>query len=211
MLSFTPEQSRDLAETQNGTQSPTFPVLIKAFERLHMVLAANSGYCGSKYSRWTSGSRLLGASSLPSINAAISGITVPMETGLRIHKAWKLGVCFSSHERHSAIVAGNTVALLQPPYIEAGCNNEACDVSHVPAHVWNASECEWGECQSRSGVVTSRQPQGYDRCVYAGRNSSEAGSPKQAGKDGHGSGAYGRKDVGLTGPNWTMTKTKISC
>jgi len=26
-----------------------------------MVLAENSGYCGSKYSRWTSGNRLLGA------------------------------------------------------------------------------------------------------------------------------------------------------
>lgn len=32
-------------------------------------LAANSGYCGSKYNRWTSGSRVLGASSLPSMNA----------------------------------------------------------------------------------------------------------------------------------------------
>jgi hypothetical protein len=43
--------------------------LVNAFNKLHIVLAANSGYCGSKYSRWTSGSRLLGASSLPSMNA----------------------------------------------------------------------------------------------------------------------------------------------
>jgi hypothetical protein len=43
--------------------------LVKAFDRLHMVLAENSGYCGPKYSRWTSGSRLLGASSLPSMKA----------------------------------------------------------------------------------------------------------------------------------------------
>jgi hypothetical protein len=43
--------------------------LVKAFDKLHMVLAENSGYCGSKESRWASGGRLLGASSLPSINA----------------------------------------------------------------------------------------------------------------------------------------------
>lgn len=43
--------------------------LVKAFDKLQMVLAENSGYCGSKYSRWTSGSKLLGASSLPSMNA----------------------------------------------------------------------------------------------------------------------------------------------
>jgi hypothetical protein len=45
------------------TQSSFLKLLVKAFERLHIVLAANSGYGGSKYSRRTSESRLLGASS----------------------------------------------------------------------------------------------------------------------------------------------------
>jgi hypothetical protein len=52
-----------------GTGSSFLKALVKAFERLHMVLAENSGYCGSKYSRWTSGGRLLGASSFPSMKA----------------------------------------------------------------------------------------------------------------------------------------------
>ena len=52
-----------------GTSSSFLKALVKAFERLHMVLAENSGYCGSEYSRWTSGSKVLGASSLPSMQA----------------------------------------------------------------------------------------------------------------------------------------------
>jgi hypothetical protein len=52
-----------------GTGSSFLKALVKAFDKLHMVLAENSGYCGSKYNRWTSGSRLRGASNLPSTNA----------------------------------------------------------------------------------------------------------------------------------------------
>jgi hypothetical protein len=52
-----------------GTGSSFLKALVKAFDKLHMVLAENSSYCGSKYSRWTSGSRLLGAYSLPSTKA----------------------------------------------------------------------------------------------------------------------------------------------
>src|SRR5579859_7716520 len=52
-----------------GTGSSFLNALVKAFDKLHIVLAENSGYCGSKYSRWTSGSRVLGASNLPSTNA----------------------------------------------------------------------------------------------------------------------------------------------
>jgi hypothetical protein len=52
-----------------GTGSSFLKALVKAFDKLHIVLAENSGYCGSKYSRWTSGSKLLGVSSLLSMNA----------------------------------------------------------------------------------------------------------------------------------------------
>jgi hypothetical protein len=34
-----------------GTGSSFLKALVKAFDKLHMVLAANSGYCGSKYRR----------------------------------------------------------------------------------------------------------------------------------------------------------------
>jgi hypothetical protein len=37
-----------------GTGSSLLKALVKAFERLHIVRAAHSGYCGSKYSRRTS-------------------------------------------------------------------------------------------------------------------------------------------------------------
>src|SRR6185437_5297018 len=52
-----------------GTGSSFLKALVKAFERLHIVRAENSGYSGSKYRRCTSGSRLRGASSLPSMKA----------------------------------------------------------------------------------------------------------------------------------------------
>jgi hypothetical protein len=44
--------------------------------------------------------------------------------------------------------------------------------------------------------------------IYASRKPAEARSPKQAGKDGHGQGKIGSQGVGLTGPNWTMTKSQ---
>src|SRR5581483_1570697 len=141
-----------------------------------------------------------------SIRHTVSGIAVPMETGLPIHGACKLGVCLSAHERHSTILARNVVALLWPSCIEACWNNEACDVSHVPAHVWNAPERQWRKRQGGSRIAASRQPEGHDRCVHAGRQSAKTRSPKQADKDGHGK--NGGKGVGLTGPNWTMTKNQ---
>ncbi len=48
-----------------GKGSSFLNALVKAFDRLHIVRGENSGYSGSKYRRWTSGSRLFGASSLP--------------------------------------------------------------------------------------------------------------------------------------------------
>jgi hypothetical protein len=45
-----------------GTGSSFLKALVKAFEKFHIVLAANSGYCGSKYSLWT---RAAGSWALP--------------------------------------------------------------------------------------------------------------------------------------------------
>ena len=66
---------------------------MKAFDKLHIVLAENSSYCGSKYSRWTSDSRLLGASSLPSIKAEedqfgplIGDLRLPPVFNLALHR-----------------------------------------------------------------------------------------------------------------------------
>jgi hypothetical protein len=52
-----------------GMGSSFLKALVDALDKLHIVRGENSSYCGSKYSRWTSGKRLLGASSLPSTNA----------------------------------------------------------------------------------------------------------------------------------------------
>jgi hypothetical protein len=43
------EKAAQLSRGLNcGAGSSLLKALVKAFERLHMVLAANSGYCGSK-------------------------------------------------------------------------------------------------------------------------------------------------------------------
>jgi hypothetical protein len=42
-----------------GTGSSFLNALVNAFDKLHMVRKANSGYSGSKYSRWTSGKEAL--------------------------------------------------------------------------------------------------------------------------------------------------------
>jgi hypothetical protein len=51
-----------------GTGFSFLNALVNVF-RLHIIFGENSGYSGSKYRWWTSGSKLLGASSLPSTNA----------------------------------------------------------------------------------------------------------------------------------------------
>jgi hypothetical protein len=63
-------------EHKNFSNSPNGPAEKCVFQVLCYttilpleVRAENSRYCGSKYSQWTSGNRVLGASSLPSMNA----------------------------------------------------------------------------------------------------------------------------------------------
>ena len=93
------------------------------------------------------------------------------------------------------------MALLREACVATGQDRQARDLSHIPAHVWNASQCEWGESKSCAGTPSSRQPEGDDRCLYAGSESTEARGAEQTGEDG-----LEKVWFQLTGPNWTMKK-----
>jgi hypothetical protein len=93
------------------------------------------------------------------------------------------------------------MAILRQTCPETGRDYQARELSHVQAHFWNASECEWREPKGSAGIATARKPESDHGRLYASRQSAEARGPEQAGEVGH------EKDrLILTGPNWTMKK-----
>jgi hypothetical protein len=70
----------------------------------------------------------------------ISRAIVPVEADLPVHVTSRLGVCISSHEGQTTILAGNLMALLWAARIETCAGNKAGNISHVSTYVRNAPE-----------------------------------------------------------------------
>ena len=124
---------------------------------------------------------------------------------MRLSDAQRLGLRIPAYGWQATILAKHSMAVLRAAGAEASQGQQERDVPHVSAHLWNALECQWRECKGSPRTAAARQPESHDRCVHAGCQSSEAGSPEQARPDGNetrGNGMIGHFD--LNGPNWTM-------
>ena len=62
-----------------------------------------------------------------------------VEGPLSISRSERLGVCFSTYEGQTAILAWNTLAVLCIASPEKGGNHQARLVSHFPAHIWDSN------------------------------------------------------------------------
>ncbi len=113
----------------------------------------------------------------------------------------RLGIWITGDERQTAVLAWHAMEVLRQACAETGQNHQTRDVSHFPAHIWNAPECKRGESKGRARTASSRQHEGDHGRLYAGCQPSETGGPEQAGENGH------EDRFSLTGPNWTMKKT----
>src|SRR2546425_690286 len=118
------------------------------------------------------------------------------------HRSRRLGICLSAQERQAAVLARYALALLRQALGEAGRSEQACLVSHVPAHLRDAPQCERGECESRAGASAPCQHESHDRRLHAGGQPTEARGAEQAGEDGPEKSCL----AGLSGPYWTMTE-----
>jgi|SRR5579872_1435393 len=132
-------------------------------------------------------------------------VPLGMEEPLSLSCSGRLGVCFSTHERQTALLAWNAVALLRKAGSEKSGNRQARFVSHFPAHVWDSVECKWRESEGCAGVVAPREPEGYDGRIHAGRRASEARGAEQFGQAGEKRFGFGSQ-VQLSGSNWIMKK-----
>jgi hypothetical protein len=78
----------------------------------------------------------------------------------------------------------STLSLLRRAGSQASRDYQASLLSDLPTHFWNALECQRRESKSRAKALATCEPEGHDRCVYAGRESAEKGSAEQASADG---------------------------
>jgi len=90
------------------------------------------------------------------------------------HRSRRLGICLSAQERQAAVLARYALALLRQARGEAGRSEQACLVSHVPAHLRDAPQCERGECESRAGASAPCQHESHDRQILLWSHTSGA-------------------------------------
>jgi hypothetical protein len=77
-----------------------------------------------------------------SARCANGRVDVGRETPLSVPKSGRLGICLAAHERPTAVLAWNVVAILWEAGFAACQGDEASFVSHLSAHLWDALERE---------------------------------------------------------------------
>jgi len=140
-----------------------------------------------------------------SARCANGRVAVGMETLFSVPKSGRLGICLAAHERPTALLAWNVVAILWQAGFAACQGDEASLVSHLSAHFWDALERERRESQGRTGTAAPCESESDNRRLHAGSRSTKARGAEQSGKagaEGHGFG----DQTGLSGSNWIMKK-----
>ena len=112
----------------------------------------------------------------------------------------------AAHERPTAVLARNVVAILRQAGFAACQGDEASFISHLSAHFWDALERERRESQGRTGTATPCESESYDRRLHAGSRSTEARGTEQFGQTGAEGRGFGDQ-AGLSGSNWIMKKS----
>ena len=95
-------------------------------------------------------------------------VAVGMEISFSVRWSKRLGFRLAAHERPTAVLARNVVAILRQAGFAACQGDEASFVSHLSAHLWDAAECKRGEFQGRTGTASPRESESHDRRVHAG-------------------------------------------
>lgn len=130
-------------------------------------------------------------------------VAVGMETSFSGRRSKRLGIRLAPYERPTAVLAWNVVAILRQAGSRACQDHEACFVSHVSPHFWDAVERERRESQDCTGTAAPCESQSHHRRLHAGSRSTEARGTEQFGQtseEGRGFGDQTR----LTGSNWIM-------
>lgn len=140
-----------------------------------------------------------------SAGRANSGVAVGMEAAISLSGRRRLGVRLPAHKGEATVLAWNAVAVLRKASSETRWSDEARFVSHIPAHVRNAFECQRGKPQGCSGTTAPRESKGHDRRLHASGQSAEARSTGQLGPVGEEKRGIGLR-VPLSGSNWIMKK-----
>ncbi len=133
-------------------------------------------------------------------------VAVGVETPFSVRWSKRLGIRLAAHERPTAVLARDVVAILRQAGFAACEGDEASFVSHFSAHLWDAAECKRGESQGRTGTASPRESESHDRCLHAGSRSTEAPGTEQFGQTGAERRGFGDQ-AGLSGSNWIMKRS----
>jgi hypothetical protein len=140
-----------------------------------------------------------------SARCANGRVAVGMETPFSVPKSGRLGICLAAHERPTALLAWNVMAILWQAGFAACQGDEASFVSHLSAHFWDAVERERRESQGCTGTASPCESESHDRRLHAGSRSTEARGTEQFGQTGEAGRGFGDQ-TRLTGSNWIMKK-----
>jgi hypothetical protein len=141
-----------------------------------------------------------------SVGCTNGRVAVGMETAFSVRWSERLGIRLAAHERPTAVLARNVVAILRQAGFAACQGDEASFVSHLSAHLFDAAECKRGESQGRAGTASPRESESHDRCLHAGSRSTEARGTEQFGQTGAEGRGFGDQ-AGLSGSNWIMKRS----
>jgi integrase len=68
-----------------------------------------------------------------------------------------LGLCQSTRQRNTAVLAGNAQPLALATGSEGRRNPGPDRLAHLPAHIRDSSQSEWGGCQDCAGIIAARK------------------------------------------------------
>src|ERR1700751_4449165 len=83
-------------------------------------------------------------------------VAVGMETVISVRWPRRLGIGLAAHERPTAVLARNVVAILRQAGFAACQGDEACFVSHLSTHFWDSAKRKRRESQGRTRTASPR-------------------------------------------------------
>ena len=91
------------------------------------------------------------------LDSRLAEVIVALANSLCLPATGGLGLCQSTRQRNTAVLAGNAQPLALATGSEGRRNPGPDWLAHFPAHIRDSSQSEWGGCQDCAGTIAARK------------------------------------------------------